>query len=722
MESAKNQPAGEKAGENRHILAFKEEALERLAELEDALLELENNPSDQELLDSAFRAMHTIKGSAGMFGFEDIVDFTHNIETVFDCIRDGSIEITKELIALGLQAHDQIGKLLNEADGPLPEDQETRNGITEAFLNLLPTPQDSVIIEESKPNEKVKPAKQELSIYRIRFKPGPGIFATGTNPLLILNELKELGECRVIAHAGNITELEQLDPESCYTWWDIILSTRELKNEIEDVFIFMDDSCDVQIDLIDTNSGFDFETGYKKLGEILIERGDIEQEELQKVIENKVLLGEQLQNEGLLQPSQVESALEEQKVVRETREKRRKKDSVSSIRVTSTKLDKLVDLVGELVTAQARLSQIAAEKEDSTVLSIAEEIERLTAELRDSTMSVRMLTFGTTFNKFKRLVRDLSTELEKDIILVTNGEETELDKNVIEQLNDPLVHLLRNAADHGIESPQERIATGKPSQGTIELSASYSGAQVLIKIVDDGSGMDPANIRQKAIDKGLITKESKLSDKDCLFLIFEPGFSTAKEVSNVSGRGVGMDVVKKAIENLRGAVDIDSHIGVGTTITVKLPLTLAIIDGLLVQVHDEYYVIPLAFVEECIELTAQDIKNSHGRHVTNVRGQLVPYVRLREQFNICKERLPIEQVVITEIEGHRVGFVVDKVVGQHQTVIKKLSRVYKDIDTISGATIMADGTVALIIDINKHLQLAEKEYNAQYGNKVDALH
>ncbi len=725
MESPENQRTGKKAEENRHVLAFKEEAWERLAELEEALLELENNPSDQDLLDSAFRAMHTIKGSAGMFGFEDIVDFTHNIETVFDCIREGSIEITKDLVALALEAHDQIGKLLNESENPLPEDRETRKEITDAFLNILPESNQEIKVTEEAHHYEKEPEttqKPELSIFRIRFKPTSGIFATGTNPLLILNELKELGECKAIAHAGNITELEQLDPEACYTWWDIILSTRESKNEIQDVFIFLDDSCDIQIDLVDTDSGLDLEDSYKKLGEILIDRGDISHEELQKVIKNKVLLGKQLQNEGLVQPSQVESALEEQKIVRETREKRRKTDSVSSIRVASTKLDKLVDLVGELVTAQARLSQIAVEKEDSTVLSIAEEVERLTAELRDSTMSVRMLTFGTTFNRFKRLVRDLSTELEKDIVLLTNGEETELDKNVIEQLNDPLVHLLRNAADHGIESPEERIAAGKPSQGKIELSASYSGAQVLIKIVDDGYGMDPASIRQKAIDKGLITKESKLSDKDCLFLIFEPGFSTAKEVSNVSGRGVGMDVVKKAIENLRGVVDIDSVIGVGTTITVKLPLTLAIIDGLLVKVHDEFYVIPLAFVEECIELTEQDIKHAHGRNVTNVRGQIVPYVRLREQFNICKQRLPIEQVVITEIEGHRVGFVVDKVVGQHQTVIKNLSRVYKDIDTISGATIMADGTVALIIDINKHLQLVEKEYNAQYGSTVDALH
>lgn len=718
--TSKNSPTNSRQSEEqRNVSAFMEEAYERLAELEAALLELENSPSNSELIDSAFRAMHTIKGSAGMFGFDDIVEFTHNIETVFDLVRDGTIEITRELIELTLSAHDQIGKLLDDSNQPLEEDIAKRKEISEAYVRFLPTspvsdPEQTEI--EIKP-EKISPTtvESELVIFRIRFKPNRDLFSTGTNPLLLLNELRELGDCRITANFDFKGTLEDLNPELCYTWWDIILSTRESKNEIQDVFIFVEDLSEISIEVIDTDTGFELIEGYKKLGEILVERGDVKKDEIQRILSEKVLLGEKLQKEGLVQKSQVESALAEQNAVKEVRDKRKSSDAVSSIRVASTKLDKLVDLVGELVTAQARLSQIANDKDDSSVLSIAEEIERLTAELRDSTMSVRMLTFGTTFNKFRRLVRDLSSELGKNIVLKTEGEETELDKNVIEQLNDPLVHLLRNAVDHGIESPGERQTAGKNSQGNIHLSASYSGAQVLIKIKDDGAGMDPEKIRNKAIEKGIISKEAKLSDKDSFFLIFEPGFSTAKEVTNVSGRGVGMDVVKKSIENLRGSVDIESKAGEGTTLTIKLPLTLAIIDGLLVQVGIEYFIVPLAFVEECIELTDEDIKNAHGRHVTNVRGQIVPYIRMRDQFCINGEKPEIEQVVITEIEGHRVGFVVDKVIGQHQTVIKNLSRLYKDVDTISGATIMADGTVALIVDINKHLQMVEKEYRRKYA-------
>ena len=698
--------------------AFLEEAFERLSELEASLLELENNPSDHELIDSAFRAMHTIKGSAGMFGFEDIVEFTHNIETVFDKVRDGSIKVTKELIELTLAAHDQIGKLLESPDNPLPDDLVKRNQISEAFLAYLPkedAPVETETAAEPLPDaDMVTESEQPLSIYRIRFKPDQHLFKTGTNPILLLNEIRELGDCKVVGHVSRIGPLEKIDPEGCYAWWDIILSTRESKNDIQDIFIFVEDACEISIDLIDTDSGFELGESYKKLGEILVERGDVSKDELKKVLSDRILLGEQLQTQGLVHSSQVEAALAEQSAVRNVREKRKSAESVSSIRVASSKLDKLVDLVGELVTAQARLSQIATSKDDSSILSIAEEVERLTAELRDSTMSVRMLTFDTTFNKFKRLVRDLSAELEKDITFITEGEDTELDKNVIEQLNDPLVHLLRNAVDHGIETAEKRTAAGKSKSGRVKLSASYSGAQVWIKIEDDGAGMDPEILREKAIEKGIISKDANLSDKDSFFLIFEPGFSTAQNVTNVSGRGVGMDVVKKSIENLRGSVDIDSHPGTGTTITIKLPLTLAIIDGLLVEVGAEYFIIPLAFVQECIELTDDDIRESHGRHLSNVRGQIVPYIRLRDQFTINGTRPQIEQVVITEIEGHRIGFVVDKVIGQHQTVIKTLSRVYKNVETVSGATIMADGTVALIIDINKHLQIVERENKGQY--------
>jgi len=338
---------------------------------------------------------------------------------------------------------------------------------------------------------------------------------------------------------------------------------------------------------------------------------------------------------------------------------------------------------------------------DTDLLLVAEEVERLVTELRDNTMSIRMLPIGNTFSKFKRLVRDLSTELGKEINLITEGEETELDKTVIEKLNDPLVHLIRNSIDHGIEAPDAREQSGKPREGTVKLTAEHSGANVLIHIADDGAGIDPEAIRLKAIERGMITAEDNLNEKELFSLIFAPGFSMAKKVTNVSGRGVGMDVVKRGIDALNGTLDIQSKMGEGATITLKLPLTLAIIDGLLVRIADAFFVLPLAAIEECVELTRQDIRKMHGRHMTHIRGEVVPYISLREVFKIPGELPAIEQIIINRIGDDRIGLVVDQVIGEHQTVIKSMGKFYRHVREISGATILGDGTVALIVDISQ---------------------
>ena len=328
--------------------------------------------------------------------------------------------------------------------------------------------------------------------------------------------------------------------------------------------------------------------------------------------------------------------------------------------------------------------------------AISEEIERLSDELRDNTLGIRMLPIGSTFSRFKRLVRDLSQELGKRIILETHGEDTELDKTVIERLTDPLVHLLRNSIDHGIESPEARTAKGKSPEGRIELSAEHSGGEVLIRIIDDGAGIDPERIRAKAVEKGLIAHDTLISDKDTLMLIFAPGFSTAEKITSVSGRGVGMDVVKRNIDALRGRVSLESVPGGGTTVSVRIPLTLAIIDGLQVQVGDSYFIMPLSAVEECVELIRKD--NDRAAFI-NLRGQMVPYVSLRSSFDIPGQTPDIEQVVVCNSQGSRVGIVVDRVIGEHQTVIKSLGKVYQDVNGISGATIKGDGSMALILDI-----------------------
>ena len=684
--------------------AFTEEASDLLAELETALLELEDQPEDRELIDRVFRAMHTIKGSGAMFGFDDIAAFTHDVETVFDKVRNGELGVTKELLDLTLRARDHIKALLHSAETGEPVDTAGSQAIIKGLRGLsgAAAPADEEDdTEAAMPSTKRGPVPVEgdTITYRVRFKPDAGIFMSGTNPLALLEELVELGRSKVVAHTEAIPLIEEIEPESCLTWWDVILTTTGGENAIRDVYIFVEDDCELDIQVIDSFGSLDSEEAYKKLGEILVERGDLSADILRKVLDEQRKLGDLLTKSGAVTPDQVRSALAEQNAVREVRTERHRTEAATSIRVGADKLDYLVDLVGELVIVQAQISQVVGGKNDPDLQPLAEELERLSDELRDSTLSVRMLPIGSTFSKFRRLVRDLSAELGKQIDLKTQGAETELDKTVIERLNDPLVHLLRNSIDHGVESPSERSLAGKSPTGTIMLSAEHSGGEVLIRIDDDGKGMDPAVLKAKAVERGIVAPDVELTDKECFNLIFSAGFSTAAKVTNVSGRGVGMDVVKRGIDSLRGTIVVDSKMGRGTTITIKLPLTLAIIDGLQVRVENEYYVLPLSLVEECVELVGKG--GEETRRVLNLRGEVVPYIRLREWFAVDGARPPIEQVVVTGVEGNRVGIVVDNVIGEHQTVIKSLGRVYRDVEGLSGATIKGDGSLALILDVPK---------------------
>jgi two-component system chemotaxis sensor kinase CheA len=375
-----------------------------------------------------------------------------------------------------------------------------------------------------------------------------------------------------------------------------------------------------------------------------------------------------------------------------------KPDNASSLRVPAAKLDQFVDLVGELVTVQARLSELAARRDDPEIVEVSEEIERLTSSLRENSMNIRMLPIRGTFEKFRRLVHDLARDLGKDVELTIEGADTELDKTVIDQLGDPLMHLIRNSMDHGIEPPELRAARGKRSTATIHLSARHSGASVLIGVSDDGGGIDAEAVRTRAVQSGLVPADAQLTEAETLALLFQPGFSTAKQVTDVSGRGVGLDVVRQRVDSLRGAIDVASKPGEGTSVTLRLPLTLAIIDGLLVSVGDACFVLPLANTLECIELNREDVERANGKHVVNVRGVVVPYIRLREHFNIRTRRPEIEQIMLVETEGGRFGFVVDRVLGDCQTVIKNLGRFYRHVQVVSGATILGNGTVALILD------------------------
>jgi len=717
--------------------AYREEAYELLAELEITLLELEENPDDDDLIDQVFRAMHTIKGSSAMFGFDAIAAFTHEVETVLDLVRSGQLAVTKELVNLALKSRDQIKSMLDspdvdlskneniikqlkglssdikipsaEADEFIPEVvSDIEEDVSDIEISKNPLSEPDIDLDQMKSETpKITTETASTITYRIRFTPNPKLIIYGTNPFQLILDIQELGDTTIVAQTNKIPDLFEIAPDHCYIHWDIILTTDQGIEAIRDIFIFIEDNCDLNIETIDEDGEIEFGSDYKKLGQILIERKDISSDLLKQTLQKQRRLGEILVESHVADQGQVESALAEQNHIRTVREKRAQNTSTSSIRVDADKLDTLVDLVGELVTVQATLSQKAFSSEDTELIGIAEQVERLTADLRDNTMSIRMLPISTTFSTFKRLVRDLSNELGKEVSMSTEGGKTELDKKVIERLNDPMVHIIRNCIDHGIESPDVRENARKSRVGTISLVAVHSGANVLIKISDDGAGIDPQKVRTIALEKGIITPDTELSETETYNLLFAPGFSTAKTVSDISGRGVGMDVVKSSIEALRGTIEIESEIGVGTTITLKLPLTLAIIDGLLVEVGKEFYVLPLSAVEECVELTQADRNKSKGRNIAWVRDEIIPYIPLRSLFQIQSPPPSIEQVVIVEIDNALIGFVVDSIIGEHQTVIKSLGRVYRGAKEFSGATILADGSVALILDVHRLSFLAE---------------
>ena len=678
--------------------AYREEAAELLADLEVTLLELESSGEDAELVARAFRALHTIKGSGAMFGFDAIASFTHEFETAFDNVREGRLRLTPELTGIALDARDHIQQLLDASPDDTPLLAERGRSILDQLREKCtpPSPAETPHPSPGDGGSAGTPASArsaERSTYRISITPSASIFLNGTNFVPLLRELAELGEFALLAHLDQIPELDQFNPEECLVRWDAVLTTTASKDDICDIFIFVEDQVKLQIESLEVG-----ETPL--LGQILTDRGALTEEQVDTVLKQRPRLGDLLVNAGVVGSETVEAAAMEQRHLYAQVKKRSPVDTASTLRVPAAKLDSLVNFVGELVTVRARLSGYAAASGNAEIASIAEEIERLSELLRESTMSIRMLPIRETFTRFKRLVRDLATDLNKQVELVTEGNETELDKTVIEQLSDPLLHLVRNAIDHGIESPAERERRGKPPLGKIQLRASYAGAFVLVSVSDDGAGLNCEAIRARAIERGLISADAVLTEQEIYHLTFAPGFSTAAAVTEISGRGVGMDVVQRGLDALRGSVAISSKLGVGTVITLKIPLTLAIIDGLLVEAAGSYYVVPLSNISECIEFV-RDPSVSRRQSLVNVRGQLVPYVVLRERFSLTGQPPPIEQAIIAETNDGRFGFVVDRVIGDHHTVIKKLGTLYRHVDEVSGATIMGDGSVALVLDVEK---------------------
>lgn len=653
---------------------FRQEAQDLLELLEHTLLDLERRPTDADLIDGAFRALHTLKGSGAMFGFDRLAAFTHHVETAFDLVRKGQANASAELIALTLHAKDQMRRLI---EAPADADEAAGDTILRGLRLILEgTPAPSAADAAPAP---ASPQPSGEVTWRVSFRLPRGAMASGTNPLLLIDDLHALGSATVAARTDGVPAIEELDPLECHVGWEVLLTTAKPREAIEEVFMFLLDDMELTIEPADAADA-SLATPTDRTASTAAAAPSAQTRKT---------------DTGTATPAETPASPAAGPSTPGAAAGR----GGGSVRVPAERLDELMDRVGELVIAQSRLKQIAAASHDPQVKSVTEEIERLARELQDTTMGVRMMPIGSLFGRFRRLVHDLSRDLGKDIELITSGEETELDKTVIERLADPLVHLIRNAGDHGLESRDGRAAAGKSANGRITLTARHAGAAVLISVGDDGRGLDRARIQARAEENGLLAPGAKLADEELFKVIFAPGFSTAHEVTNLSGRGVGMDVVKRTIDDLRGSIDVRSTPGHGAEVTLRLPLTLAIIDGLLVRVGRGRYVIPLGAVEECVELTPEDDLRSKGRCFLNIRGDLVPYIRLREQFASSLPADPYQKVVIVSAGGFRVGLVVDQVIGDHQTVIKSLSRLHAGVGVFSGATILGDGSVALILDV-----------------------
>ncbi|TLD45530.1 MAG: Chemotaxis protein CheA [Accumulibacter sp.] len=696
---------------------FVNESRDQLLAMEDGLLKLEQSPDDTDNLGAIFRAAHTIKGGAGVVECHFIEAFTHRVENVLDHLRNGEIPVSGDLSTVLLECCDHLGALIDVLAAGLQQPDAAVQARGDALLTTLTEKFLGGGVTAS-----ALPVEQEAELaasgggilvtdaWHISLRFGTGVLRNGTDPLSFLHYLASLGEIIAITTlADAMPAAVEMDPECCYLGFEIRFQTRASKAQIESVFDFVRDDCTLHI--LPPNSKIDeylklidqLPEDNMRLGEILVLSGALTQAELDAGLVAQARpaaadgpsapqtpLGDILVGQKVVHKEIVEAAASRQAVVSE-----KKANEARMIRVHADKLDQLIDLVGELVIAGAGTNLLAQRSGQSDLVESTSVLRRLVEDIRDSALQLRMVQIGETFNRFNRVVRDASRELGKSIDLVITGAETELDKSVVEKLGDPLMHLVRNAIDHGIESPALRAERGKPENGTVQLNAYHDSGSIIIEVIDDGGGLPKEKIRAKAVARGLIDPAATLSDHEISNLIFEPGFSTADQVTNISGRGVGMDVVRRNIEGLRGSVEVSTVAGEGSTFTVRLPLTLAIIDGFLTGVGKGSYVVPLESVVECIELG----EVSGGRNYLNLRGEVLPFVRLRELFEIGSDVPARQNVVIVHYAGRKAGLVVDTLLGEFQTVIKPLGVLFRHLRGIGGSTILGSGEVALILDV-----------------------
>jgi two-component system chemotaxis sensor kinase CheA len=672
------------------VETFLEEARELLDGLEDQLLQLEKDPADVEAMNGAFRALHSIKGAASMFGFDAAGAFAHEVEAALDFFRSEKLPAPPALTDAVLRSRDYLRTLLDAPDSASAAEEEE---LKRALVALTARHAKEAAKKPAAAPDHKPVSGGETHTYRIRYTPSRDAYQRGVKPESLIRELKALGKASVRSECSAVPPLAELDPELCYLVWDIFLTTDRGEAAIREVFIFEEGVSEYSVEEIDPEEFMDGGE-VKRLGEILASK-HFSDTRIREALSRQRPIGEILVSELDTPANVVEDALFEQQHARNVTQAVKEETDRKTIRIRSEKLDGLLNLVGELVTVQAQLSQAVKDLSDRHVHGITDYVKRLASELRATSMELRLVPVDTLFAKYKRLVRDLAKTLEKEIELQVEGGETEIDKSVIDALADPVMHLVRNAADHGLESPEERERRGKKRQGVITLSAVHAGAFVRIIVQEDGAGLNHEKILRRAIERGLVGPDAKPSGEEIEQMIFLPGFSTAAAISNVSGRGVGLDVVKTAIDQLGGTLSVQSQAGKGTEFILDIPLTLAIIDGFLVRSGKRNFVIPLSSVDSCFER----LRPKDPERLITQGQEFLPYASSRDLFGEDEAPPPREEVVIVSVFDSKIALGFDQVLGGYQTVIKPIGEIARFASGVSGAAILADGGIALILDV-----------------------
>ncbi|QDL53048.1 chemotaxis protein CheA [Rhodoferax aquaticus] len=711
--------------------AFISEAAEQIEAIETLLLELEEQPDNRELLDSLFRCAHTVKGSAGIFGLNRVVEFTHHVETLLDKMRDGDIALTPAISTLLLQCNDQIKFLVDtaaDANADTPDEIDRRADLV-MHLKAL-TEGGSPAVAAPAPISAPAAQQQSSGVWKISAQFGADTFRNGMDPLSIARYLGTLGTVTAVrCGSETVPALVNINPESCYLSFAMELESAASREDIEGAFSFVIDDCQFEVVAPETPDqklarAIENLPETPRLGEMLVQVGAVSQDKLDQVLSTqaktpgmpavgKAKIGDLLEAQAGVAAEVVEAALGKQQKIRENTAPTEDR----YIRVQADRLDAVINLLGELVIAGAGATLLARESRNVTLIEANLHMNSLIEEIRNGTLGLRMVPVGETFSRFRRVVRDTASSLGKEVNFEIVGGDAELDKSMVEKIADPLMHLVRNSLDHGLEPPQERVAAGKTPAGKLVLSAQHETGAILIRIEDDGRGINRERVLQRAWNRGLVEPGVVPSDDAINMLIFEPGFSTAEQVTNLSGRGVGMDVVRRNIEALRGTLKLTSDPGRGLQVDIRLPLTLAIIDGFLVGVGRSKFVLPLEAVVEVIEAGGNLVKvDSSGRHCLELRGAVLPVVRIKSLYSVESSHTDRVSVVVVNSTRGKFGIEVEVLLGQQQTVIKPLGRLFKTLRGISGSSILGSGEVALILDTNSLGDLVTSEPTTTSAN------